>query len=669
MAEAEPHLLTELQARARQHAAAARLEERARAGIDLAGLLDEAAGLVAQTLEVEFCAVLEAEQAAEAPLRVRAGVGCRACRARHATLEAGDASLAGLVLRSLQPVVVEDLGAETRFEPPRLLVEHGVRSGIGVAIRGLERPFGLLGTFTARQRAFTPDETHFVQAVASVLALAIGRIRAGAEQAHLQLACQQAARAEAEAASRALRQANEQLALASLRAQELADEAEAARRRLAFLAEASTQLGSSLDYETTLQRVVRLALPALADWCGVDIVEEDGQIHRLAVAHVDPDKDALAHELRRYPPDPSRPEGVPRVLRTGQSLLLPDVSDAMLEAAARDAEHLRLLRALAPRSSMVVPLLARGRSLGAISLVYSESGRRCGPDDLALAEELARRAAVAIENARLYLQAQEGVRVRDQFLSTAAHELKTPVTAIKGYAQLLRQWAPQGHEPREARAFEVINRQCDRLSRLVQELLEVSRLQLGRLELRRQRFELGELAAEVVERMQPLAPGHRLTLHRAARAAVEADRERLDQALANLLDNAIKFSPRSTVDSQQSTAAPSPQPSAPAGEIEVRVAVRGGEAVVSVRDQGVGIPRERQAHLFEQFYRAHAGTRHDFGGMGVGLHLSREIVARHGGRMWFESEEGRGSTFFFSLPLAAPGGTPFAGPTDPCIKT
>jgi PAS domain S-box-containing protein len=402
-----------------------------------------------------------------------------------------------------------------------------------------------------------------------------------------------------------------------------------------FLAEASKHLASSLDYDTTLERVARLAVPFLADWCYVALLDA-GRFRVVAVAHVEAAKEALAWELlRRYPPnpDPTRAGGFSTALRTGQPFLDPEVSDARLVAHARDAHHLELLRALAGTSYVVAPLVARGQTLGVIVFFAAAARRRYGPDDLPLAEEVARRAAVAVDNARLYREAQEGIRVRDEFLSTAAHELKTPVAIAKGYAQVLRRRPPAALAPHQARALEVLDGQCDRLNRLVQDLLDVSRVRGGRLDLRRERCDLMELVAQVMERMQATTTTHRLRLRQHGPALVEVDRGRVEQVLFNLLSNAVKFSPQG-------------------GDIELDVAVREGEAVVAVQDQGVGIPRDRQARLFEQFYRAHTGTPHDYGGMGIGLHLSREIVTRHGGRMWFASEEGRGSTFSFSLPVA-----------------
>jgi signal transduction histidine kinase len=283
-------------------------------------------------------------------------------------------------------------------------------------------------------------------------------------------------------------------------------------------------------------------------------------------------------------------------------------------------------------------MIARGRPIGTITLASGATGRRYGPDDLALAEELARRAAVAVDNARLYRDAQEGIRVRDEFLSTAAHELKTPVAIIKGYAQLLRRRLPPQQSGRDKRALDALDAECDRINRLVQDFLDVSLAEEGRFELRRERHDLADVVAAVVEQMQATTSTHRLSLLERRRSVIDIDKGRVEQVLVNLLGNAIKYSPLG-------------------GEISVRVAVGAGpagaaEAVVSVRDSGIGIPLDKQGRVFERFYRAHAGTAHEYGGMGIGLHLSRSIMLLHGGRIWFESEDGRGSTFSFSLPLA-----------------
>ncbi len=223
-------------------------------------------------------------------------------------------------------------------------------------------------------------------------------------------------------------------------------------------------------------------------------------------------------------------------------------------------------------------------------------------------------------------------RLRDEFLATAAHELKTPVATIKGYAQLLLEWTPGGHDPREGAALVAINRQSDRINRLVQELLEFTRLQQKQFKLQRQVFELGELAAEVVARQRPLHPDHQFVLERKGQAWVNADRDRIDDVLSNLLDNAVKVMPEG-------------------GKVSIAVYTQGEMAIAAVTDQGPGIPPESVPHIFEQFYEAHVGTIYDRGGMGIGLYISREIVIRHGGNMWFESTWGKGTTFYLSLPL------------------
>jgi signal transduction histidine kinase len=223
--------------------------------------------------------------------------------------------------------------------------------------------------------------------------------------------------------------------------------------------------------------------------------------------------------------------------------------------------------------------------------------------------------------------------LRDEFLSTAAHEFKTPLAVIKAYAQLL-----QKRDPAEAEALVVIQRQVDRLNRLVQHLLDTTRLRLdGGREGQLQRFDLGALADEVIQKMRASAPGHDITVSWVA-APVHADRDRIARVITSLVDNAIRFSPAG-------------------GPVSAQVAARDGEAIFSIEDHGLGIPAERQARIFERFYRAHAGTPQDYGGLGLGLDMSREIVARHRGRMWFESTPGTGSTFHFSVPLAEAEGT------------
>ena len=222
-------------------------------------------------------------------------------------------------------------------------------------------------------------------------------------------------------------------------------------------------------------------------------------------------------------------------------------------------------------------------------------------------------------------------RLKDQFITVAAHELKTPIAIMKGYAQGLLRIAAKMPSS-ERRMLEAINRGSDRIESIVEDLLDISRLHLDRLDLTTASVDLAELAHEVADRVDLTSQRHRVRLTKGEPVVVFADRYRLDQVLTNLIDNAMRYSPAG-------------------GDIDIEVTTSDSEAMVSVRDYGVGIPSGKQQHIFERFYRAHTGTPFDYGGMGVGLYICREIVSRHGGRMWFESEEGKGSTFHFSLPL------------------
>ena len=404
-----------------------------------------------------------------------------------------------------------------------------------------------------------------------------------------------------------------------------------------FLAEASVVLASSLDDTALLEQLAQLAVPRLADWCAVDMIEANGAFRRLAVAHVDPAKVELAWELeRRYGFDPNLPEGAARVLRSGESVLYPEISDALLAQVAQDAEHLRMLQHVGLRSGMIVPLVARERTLGAISLGAAESGRTFGMADLQLAEDLARRAALAIDNARLYGEAQAAVHLRDEFLSVAAHELKTPVTSVLGYSQVLGRRAARDPAlgERNRHAVQVIEAQAERLSRLISSLLEVSRLATGHFHVELEPLDLAALLRRIGEEVRPTLEGHKLELTLPDHPVmIDGDALRLEQMLQNLIQNAIKYSPEG-------------------GPISLRLEQEETRAAIAVVDQGVGIPETALAQLFQRFFRAANSAQAHTAGMGIGLYVVHEIVTRHGGTVEVTSEEGHGSTFTVRLPLS-----------------
>jgi PAS domain S-box-containing protein len=416
-----------------------------------------------------------------------------------------------------------------------------------------------------------------------------------------------------------------------------------ADRRRRFLAQATATLAASNEYEQTLTNVVHLAVPRLADWCIVHVVDDDkvGPVP-LAMSHVDPAKAAWVQAIEaRYPDEPSATNGLGRVLRTGEPELYPHVSAEFLVSRAKDTEHLRILHELDPRSIMIVPLVAQGRVFGAITFVVSQSTHRYDEADLAMAEDLASRASFAIDNARLLRELAEAVHLRDDFLSIASHELRTPLTPlqlhVQGMQRLLRR-ATDGMAPADLLTrLDSVARQIVRIEKLVDNLLDIARITGKRMLLHPEPVELEALVREVVGR-------HKDELVRAgceAKVDVECpivgeyDRLRLDQVLSNLLGNAIKFGPGRPI------------------EIGL-VSAPSGAARLVVRDHGIGISEEDQRRIFERFERA-VTSRH-YGGFGLGLWIVRQIVEAMGGTVSVASVPGEGATFTVDVPRSHPNG-------------
>jgi len=406
----------------------------------------------------------------------------------------------------------------------------------------------------------------------------------------------------------------------------------------AFIASAGQELTASLDFHQTVNTLARIIVPNLAEVCAIDLLEPDGTIRRLAATAADAATEALLHELQaRYPAD-QHEVSTRRAVATGEPLLVPELSDRFLQAAAYDEDHLALLRAINARSLLVMPLRVGERIMGALTLGMGVSGRRFSADDLPLIEELARRAALAVENARLYEDAQEAIRIRDQFFSIAAHELRTPITALMGYTQLLqRRVARVGTlQARDLQSLQALADQSRRLDRLISALLDLSRIQTGQLSLDVGPVDLGALVRQVVDDMRPTLEQHTLTLTTPATPLwVTGDEIRLEQVVQNLLQNAVKYSPEG-------------------GAITIQVDRDGDLARLRVGDQGMGIPPAALPQLFQRFYRAPNVDPRQISGLGIGLYVIKEIIALHGGQVLVDSVEGRGSTFTVTLP-ALPG--------------
>jgi PAS domain S-box-containing protein len=414
------------------------------------------------------------------------------------------------------------------------------------------------------------------------------------------------------------------------------EEQKQAEEQQRLLADISVLLVSSPDYELMLTRLARLIVPRLADWCAIHLLEEQGAIRRLAFAHSDPAMQTLVGDRpERYPLDPSARHIVSHVLRSSEPEFYPDVPDALLFEAARDPEHLQTLRALGFTSYMCLPMVARGHTLGTITLVTAESGRRYDKADLAFGEDIASRAAIALDNARLYRDAQEAIRARDQFLSIASHELKTPLTSLIGYVDLMQRRAARSGDltERDQRAVRVIGEQAGRLNKLVGALLDLSRIETGQLSIERGLVDLNALTRRLVEETQPTTDRHTLVLSAPDQPLMLlGDELRLEQVVQNLIQNAIKYSPTG-------------------GPISVQIERDGDNASLRVSDQGIGIPAAALPQLFRRFYRAPNADAQHISGMGIGLYVVKEIVELHGGTVEVTSEEGQGSTFAISLPL------------------
>lgn len=400
--------------------------------------------------------------------------------------------------------------------------------------------------------------------------------------------------------------------------------------RLRFLADLSRLLASSLDYRQHLINLAQLAVPRLADWCAIDVRQSDNEIERVALA--------CAHEadqsIALQPINPADDYGSAAVIRNGRTEYLRRITPEQLAKVTPDHRH--FAEALDLISWISVPLQVRGESLGAISLGRTHGSPVFEMDDVAFAEELARRTAHAVDNALLYREAQEAIHTRDAFLSVAAHELKTPLTSMMGYAELLQRRLARSGElgERERRLVDVVNDQARRLNKMVIALFDLSRLQMGQLNIERRPIDLAALTTRIVEEVRPTLDRHTLQFTtEGAPIVISGDELRLEQVIQNLLQNAIKYSPEG-------------------GAIAIRVAQQNGWAILSVEDQGLGIPKEALPRIFRRFYRAANADAHQTSGMGVGLYVAQQIVDLHGGRVEVESTEGVGSTFTVWLPTA-----------------
>lgn len=411
--------------------------------------------------------------------------------------------------------------------------------------------------------------------------------------------------------------------------------AEAAERRARALAEASSVLSASLDYEAMLRTVARLVISELADWCVIYMVESDDSIRRLDVAHKDPALAATARELGEYV-DRNIPEGVPNVIRSRQPELVSAVTPTIMDKLARQAEHRRIIETLGVRSYMMVPLLARGRALGAIAFISATAERQYGQQDLAFALELAGRAALAVDNARLYRQAQAANQAKSEFMAVISHELRTPLTTIIACTDLLDSEIIGAVTPEQREQFGHVTASALHLLQIIEEILTFSRMEAGRENVRPEVFDVGELVRETAGMIEPVATSKGLgfeALPPDGVVSMKTDFQKLRQILLNLLSNAIKFTEEGTVS---------------------LVAREDGEHLLfEVHDQGIGIAPDHLEKIFEPFWQVDRSDTRRARGTGLGLSVTRRLVTLLGGEIAVDSTLGAGTTFSLKLPAGS----------------
>ena len=501
-----------------------------------------------------------------------------------------------------KPIVAADVHSLPLLEQRRReYVAEGIQSLLALPLRIQGRNAGTITFYFRRPRQLQPAELQVAELLANLAAAGISAAELYEEQIRLR------------------------------------EQAEAQRRRAAFLAQASAALGASLDFSITLQRVAELAVPEIADWCAVYVTNQQGAVERTAVAHRDPAKIALATAFHtRYPPSLGSGSAIATVIETGEPQFFPEISEQMIRERVREPERLRLIRELNMKSVLVVPMASRDRVLGALVLVTAESGRALSADDLELAEALAARAAAAIDNSRLFHQVQqqlqerartEAALVKTERLATAgrlaatiAHEINNPLEAVTNLVYLARS-APEGEVRRYLHMVE------EELSRIA----HITKMTLGfyRESGAPTPVDLGELVREVVALYEAKLRAKNIRVHADAAASqpVLGSRGELRQVIANLVANAVDVLP---------------------GGGTIRVATTDSDGGVQLRvfDNGPGIPAENLARIFEPFFTTKAEL-----GTGLGLWVSRQIVEKHGGTIAVESTS-TGTCFTISLPSA-----------------
>ncbi len=548
-------------------------------------VMDRIVRSVTRALDVDYVALFELSPD-EKFLRLRSGIGWKKGVVGRMMIDAKSGSQASYTLQTNKPVIITDFAKEKRFSGSQELTSQQITSGLSVVIPGHPRPFGVLSVNTSLRRVFTKDDVDFLLALAHVLATTIER--------------------------------------------------NSTQKELELVANLNSKL-ISLDPYRTLSEVVSAIVPAFADICEIYIRRDNDKTDLVEIKAITKEKERLFRELgKKYPPVNNSKRLTARVLRSGKATFYPHVPDTYAKANSIDLEQEKIYKKINMISNIVVPIKIRTKTTGTIGFGSFSKGRLYTKRDFLFAQEIAGRVAIAIDNATLYQEARNAVQARDEFLSIASHELKTPLTSMLLQLQtVLRSIKSQSLADfsieKTMVSLESTISQSKRLSKLVNDLLNISLITTGRLELEKEKTDLTRTVKEVVARFEEQATreGSTISLDLSSKVIGNWDRIRLEQVVTNLVTNAIKYG--------------NGKP------IKVELMKDKKYAVLTVIDQGIGIPKEQQDKIFDRFQRGKVNS--SIKGLGVGLYLINEIVKAHRGKISVESIPQKGSTFTVQLPL------------------
>lgn len=409
---------------------------------------------------------------------------------------------------------------------------------------------------------------------------------------------------------------------------------------LRLLNEAGEQLAATHDTGEALDKIIKLLIPSFTDWIVINELHADGKAHLLRMGHSDPAKMKLAEVFRKDHPielNDRYKYSVGYALKTGQPLLIPEITKEIMEEGDLNTEYMQIIKDLSVTSVMIIPMQIKGRITGSVSFLSCNKENIFDETDFNFVKSFCNRIALTLENTRLYEEVKIEVEERkevdkkkDEFISIASHELKTPVTSLKAYTQILQSTFDDDNNAQAVEMLSKMDKQIDKLTKLIVDLLDVTKIDKGEMVFEMEEFDFNEMVKEIAEEMQGITKTHKIVLDLNPCDPVRGDRNRVGQVIVNFISNAIKYSPGSD-------------------DIIIRTSCENNKVRLSVVDKGIGIPTGEQNHIFRRFFRVPGKSSYTFPGMGLGLFISAEIIKRHKGRIFFDSKEGEGSSFSFEI--------------------